>query len=52
MRIYIVVGEPEKAIDALEPLLRIPNGLSPGRLKVDPNFDPLRKEGRFRKLLS
>ena len=30
VRIYILVGEPEKAIDRLEPLLKIPYNLSPG----------------------
>jgi TolB-like protein/Tfp pilus assembly protein PilF len=49
-RIYIRVGEPEKALDLLEPLLKIPYVLSPGWLKIDPNFDPLRKNPRFQKL--
>ncbi len=43
-RIYILVGEPEKALDQLEPLLKIPYYLSPGWLKIDPNFDPLREQ--------
>jgi len=49
-RIYILVGEPEKALDQLEPLLKIPYNLSPGWLKIDPNFDPLRGNPRFQKL--
>ena len=49
-RIYILVGEPEKALDQLEPLLRIPYYLSPGWLRIDPTFDPLRKKPRFQKL--
>jgi tetratricopeptide (TPR) repeat protein len=51
LRIHMLVGEPEKALDQLEPLLKIPYFLSPGWLKIDPNFDPLRKNPRFQKLV-
>jgi tetratricopeptide (TPR) repeat protein len=52
VRIYILLGEPEKALDQLEPLLTIPYYLSPGWLKIDPTFDPIRNHPRFQKLLN
>jgi serine/threonine-protein kinase len=51
-RIYILVGEYEKALDELEPLLKNPGYLSPGWLRIDPTFDPLRENPRFQKLLA
>jgi tetratricopeptide (TPR) repeat protein len=51
VRIYIILGEYDKALDLLEPLLKIPYYLSPGWLAIDPNFAPLKGNPRFEKLL-
>lgn len=51
VRVYILTGEREKALDKLEPLLKIPYHLTPGWLKIDPNFDPLRQSPRFKRLI-
>jgi hypothetical protein len=52
VRIYLLVGEPEKALDQLEPLLKIPYLLSPGWLRIDPTFAPLKGNPRFERLVA
>jgi serine/threonine-protein kinase len=51
-RIYILTGEPDKAIDLLEKLLAMPYYLSPAWLRIDPEFEPIRKHPRFQKLVN
>jgi len=52
VRIYLLVGESEKALDLLEPLLRMPYHLSPGWLRIDPAFAPLKGNPRFERLVA
>jgi serine/threonine-protein kinase len=50
-RIYLMVGEPEKALDMLEPILQMPYFLSPGWLRVDPTFASLKGNPRYDRLI-
>jgi serine/threonine-protein kinase len=50
--IYQFVGEPVKAIEQLDSLLRVPYYVSPGWLRADPALEPLRSHPRFQRLLA
>ncbi|HUX07234.1 MAG TPA: tetratricopeptide repeat protein, partial [Acidobacteriota bacterium] len=50
--IYALLGEPDKAIDILDELLSAPGELSVWWLKLDPKWDPLRDNPRFKALLA
>jgi serine/threonine-protein kinase len=51
VRIYMVVNEPDKALDLLEPLIKMSYYLSPRWLTIDPNFASLRSNPRFQRLV-
>jgi serine/threonine protein kinase/Tfp pilus assembly protein PilF len=51
-RIYVMVGEQEKAIDIIERLLSIPCEVSVPLLKIEPWCNPLRSNKRYQKLIA
>ena len=50
IRTYLLVGEKTKAIEAIRQLLAVPYFISPGWLRVDPTFIPLRGDPAFEQL--
>lgn len=52
-RILIQSGEPEKALDLLEPLLTTyGTDVTPAYMRIDPSFAPLKGNPRFEKLIA
>jgi len=51
-RIYTMVGEYNIAVSRLEYLLSIPGWLTPAWLRIDPAWDPLRRNPRFQRLVA
>ncbi|HEX2777909.1 MAG TPA: tetratricopeptide repeat protein [Gemmatimonadaceae bacterium] len=47
---YVLLGENERAIAILERLVSIPARLSPALLRLEPLWDPLRRDPRFERL--
>jgi tetratricopeptide (TPR) repeat protein len=49
-KIDALLGEPDRAIERLENLLRIPSCITPEILRLDPDWDRIRHNPRFRRL--
>jgi len=50
-KIYVMVGEYDKAVDILDSLLKRPGHLTVHLLRLDPDWDPLRENVRFQNLI-
>jgi len=51
VRVYMMVGEPDRALDHLAPLLTTRYFLTPEWLRIDPTWAPLRGNPRFEQLV-
>ena len=52
VRIHLMAGRPDRALDLLEPLLQMPYTLTPAWLRLDPLFESVREHPRFMRLVT
>jgi cytochrome c-type biogenesis protein CcmH/NrfG len=50
--IYAQVGERDLALEQLARLIEVPNGPTPGTLRIEPEWDALRGDPRFDKIVA
>ena len=50
--IYALVGEKDLALEHLETVIRLPSYMSYGELRLDPDWDSLRDDPRFEKIVA
>ena len=51
-KIYAAIGDNDRAINLISRLLQQPAPFTVAMLKLDPEWDPLRNDPRFQKLIS
>jgi hypothetical protein len=51
-RIYVLLEQPDRALDQLEPLLRVPYTLTAAELRIDPDLAPLKGNARYDRLIT
>jgi len=49
--VYVLIGENDAALNELEKIAAVPNGVTYGDLRYSPEWDGLRKDPRFEKIL-
>jgi len=50
-QIFAWTGEKDRAIEQLQAALKVPNDCHYGELRLHPNWDPLRGDPRFEKIV-
>ena len=50
-RVYAVTGEKDLALEQLDIVSKLPGGPSYGNLRLEPDWDPLRGDPRFEKIV-
>ncbi len=52
VRTYLILGEQDRALDLLEPIMQKPYFVTPAWLRLDPDLAPLAGNPRFERLAS
>lgn len=50
-RIYLLAGKPEKAMDGIEAMLRVPDYFTPAWIRIDPTVAGLKRSARYHEVV-